>query len=66
MKRKALALCSRAAAVAAMIKGKTERLVDVLMPGGRAEIKWREDDGEVVITGTAEVIYEGDWLGGTG
>jgi diaminopimelate epimerase len=54
--------CSCAAAVATMIKGKTERLVDVLMPGGRAKINWREDDGEVVITGTAEVIYEGDWL----
>jgi len=55
--------CSCAAAVAAMIKGETERLVDVLMPGGRAKINWREGDGEVVITGTAEVIYEGDWLG---
>jgi diaminopimelate epimerase len=54
--------CSCAAAVAAMIKGKTERLLDVLMPGGRAKINWREADGEVVITGTAEVIYEGDWL----
>jgi diaminopimelate epimerase len=32
------------------------------MPGGRAEIQWRADD-EVVITGAAEVIYEGDWLG---
>ena len=54
--------CSCAAAVAAMIKGRTERLLDVLMPGGRAKISWREGDGEVVITGTAEVIYEGDWL----
>ena len=56
--------CSCAAAVAAMIKGETERLVDVLMPGGRARIHWRGDgdDGEVVITGTAEVVYEGDWL----
>ena len=54
--------CSCAAAVAAMIKEKTERLVDVLMPGGRAKINWRKGDGEVVITGTAEVIYEGDWL----
>jgi diaminopimelate epimerase len=58
--------CSCAAAVAAMVKGKTERLVDVLMPGGRAKINWREDDGEVVITGTAEVIYEGDWLASGG
>ena len=56
--------CSCAAAVAAMIKGETERLVDVLMPGGRARIHWRGDgdDGEVAITGTAEVVYEGDWL----
>lgn len=58
--------CSCAAAVASMIKDKTERLVDVLMPGGRAKINWRgeADDGEVVLTGTAAVIYEGDWLAG--
>jgi diaminopimelate epimerase len=59
--------CSCAAAVAAMIKGETERLVDVLMPGGKARVHWRGgdeegDNGEVVITGTAEVIYEGNWL----
>jgi diaminopimelate epimerase len=56
--------CSCAAAVASMITGKTERLVKVLMPGGQAKIHWRgEDDlGEVVITGTAEVVYAGDWL----
>jgi diaminopimelate epimerase len=58
--------CSCAGAVAAMIKGEIERLVDVIMPGGRAKINWRGqgDDGEVVITGTAEVIYEGNWLSG--
>lgn len=53
--------CSCAAAVAAMVKEKTERTVEVLMPGGKARIQWR-DDGEVVITGTAEVIYGGNWL----
>jgi diaminopimelate epimerase len=62
--------CSCAAAVAAMIKDQTERLVTVLMPGGTARIQWREsgdkDSGEVVITGSAEVIYAGDWLAGTG
>jgi diaminopimelate epimerase len=57
--------CSCAAAVAAMVKGETERLVNVLMPGGRAKIHWRQD-GEVVITGSAEVVYEGDWLAGAG
>jgi diaminopimelate epimerase len=53
--------CSCAAAVAAMVKKKTERAIEVKMPGGRAKIHWR-DDGEVVITGTAEVIYAGQWL----
>lgn len=57
--------CSCAAAVAAMIKDQTERLVTVLMPGGTARIHWRNDD-EVVITGSAEVIYVGEWLAGTG
>lgn len=59
--------CSCAAAVAAMINGKTERLVTVVMPGGQAKIQWGGDDdrGEVVITGTAEVIYAGDWLATT-
>jgi diaminopimelate epimerase len=54
--------CSCAAAVAAMIKGKTERSVDVLMPGGRAKIQWQEGDNEVVIAGSAEVVYAGEWL----
>jgi diaminopimelate epimerase len=53
--------CSCAAAVAAMVQKKTERALDVEMPGGHAKIHWR-DDGEVVIRGTAEVIYAGQWL----
>jgi diaminopimelate epimerase len=53
--------CSCAAAVAAMINGKTERSIDVLMPGGLARIQWRED-GEVVINAPAELVYAGDWL----
>lgn len=54
--------CSCAAAVAAMINEKTDRCIDVLMPGGRARIQWR-DDGEVVINAPAELVYAGDWLG---
>jgi diaminopimelate epimerase len=58
--------CSCAAAVASMIKDETDRAVDVIMPGGRAKIRWLGDGdrGEVVITGSAEVIYDGDWLTG--
>ena len=54
--------CSCAAAVAAMINGKTDRRVNVMTPGGTVQIHWR-DDQEVVITGSAEVVYSGDWLG---
>ena len=47
--------CSCAAAVAAMINDKADRDVRVVMEGGEVRIKWRAD-GEVVITGTAEVV----------
>ena len=53
--------CSCAAAVAAMVKDETDRRVTVLMQGGEAKIQWR-DDGEVVITGAAEIVYSGEWL----
>ncbi|MBC7929484.1 MAG: diaminopimelate epimerase [Rubrivivax sp.] len=52
-----------AAAVASMISGRTDRHVRVQMPGGLLEVLWRED-GEVLLTGTAEVVYRGEWLGG--
>jgi diaminopimelate epimerase len=48
-----------------MINGKTDRLVNSVMPGGEARIHWR-DDGEVVITSRAAVIYGGEWLSRSG
>ena len=53
--------CSCAAAVASVINGFTDRRVNVHAPGGMLAIEWRED-GEVVLTGRAEVIYSGEWL----
>jgi diaminopimelate epimerase len=53
--------CSCAGAVAAMVNEKVDRYVRVVMEGGEVRIKWRPD-GEVVITGTAEVVYSGEWL----
>ncbi len=50
-----------AVAVAACLNELTDRRVSVHMPGGRLEVEWRTD-GEVVLTGTAEVIYRGEWL----
>src|ERR687885_453150 len=52
-----------AAAVASMVGGRTDRHVRVSMPGGLVEVLWRED-GEVLLTGTAEVVYRGEWLKG--
>jgi diaminopimelate epimerase len=54
--------CSCAAVVASVINGKTDRTVDVHAPGGLIQIEWRDDD-EVVLTGSAQVVYSGDWLG---
>ena len=53
--------CSCAGAVAAMVNDRADRDVRVLMEGGEVRIKWRADN-EVVITGTAEVVYAGQWL----
>ena len=53
--------CSCAGAVAAMVNEKTDRDVRVVMEGGEVKIQWRAD-GQVVITGTAEVVYSGQWL----
>lgn len=53
--------CSCGGAVAAMVNDKADRNVLVRMEGGEVKINWR-DDNEVVITGSAEVVYSADWL----
>ena len=54
--------CSCAAAVASAINDKTGRNVNVHTQGGLIEVFWRED-GEVVMTGRADLVYSGEWLG---
>jgi diaminopimelate epimerase len=44
-----------------MVNQRADRDVRVVMEGGEVRIKWRAD-GQVVITGTAEVVYSGEWL----
>lgn len=51
-----------AAAVASASTGRTGRRVRVRMPGGMLEVFWREEDDEVLLTGTAEAVYLGEWL----
>lgn len=54
-----------AASVASMINDRTERRIKVQMPGGRIEVEWRADN-EVVMTGRADIVYSGEWLGELG
>jgi diaminopimelate epimerase len=53
--------CSCGGAVAAMVNEKTDRNVLVVTEGGEVKVNWRPDN-EVVITGSAEVVYSGEWL----
>jgi len=53
-----------AAAVAAAAFGGAGRDVEVVSPGGTQQVEWR-DEG-IYLTGWAEVIMEGRWLGRTG
>ena len=55
--------CACAAMIASVINGRTERRVSVHMPGGQIDAWWRED-GEVLMTGRADVVYSGEWLAG--
>jgi diaminopimelate epimerase len=55
--------CSCAAAVASCLNDKTDRHVNVHTEGGLIEVVWRAADDEVVMTGRADVVYSGEWLG---
>lgn len=52
--------CSSGAAVLAAFTGRTERRVSVHAVGGTTEFLWR-DDGEMLITGRADLSYCGEW-----
>ena len=54
--------CSCAAAVAAMVNKKTRRILIAAMEGGEVQIRWQMHDDQVVISGSAEVVYSGQWL----
>lgn len=50
-----------AAAVACVLTGKTERRLEVRVPGGALLIEWDEATGHVFMTGPAAFVFEG-WL----
>jgi diaminopimelate epimerase len=52
---------SCAALIAAAAFGGAARDADVIAPGGRQRVEWRDDS--VYLTGWAEVLFDGTWLG---
>ena len=52
---------SCASAVASALNGLTNRTVKVRTEGGVLQVDWRDDD-RVMLTASAEVVYEGRWL----
>ena len=55
--------CASGAAVLSAFLLKTERQLLVHSPGGTTEVNWRDDD-EIVITGNAVFVYNGEWPAG--
>jgi diaminopimelate epimerase len=51
---------SCASLIAAAAFGGAAREADVIAPGGRQRVEWRDDS--VYLTGWAEVVFDGDWL----
>jgi diaminopimelate epimerase len=56
---KACGSAACATAVAAARLRRTNRNVDISLPGGELSIEWREGDDHVLMTGTADFEYEG-------
>jgi len=50
-----------ASAVAAAAHGGASRDVEVIAPGGTQRVEWRADG--VYLTGWADIVFNGDWLG---
>ena len=51
-----------AIAVAARLKKLTDNPVDIILPGGTLTVDW-DGKGEVLLTGPAEIVFKGEWLG---
>lgn len=52
---------SCASGVAAALNGLTDRHVRVLTEGGALQVNW-QNDGSVMLTASAKIVYEGRWL----
>ena len=52
-----------AVCVAGVLTGRTDRAIAADLPGGRLDLEWAAD-GHVFMTGPAEEVFEGEWMGG--
>jgi diaminopimelate epimerase len=50
-----------AIAVIARLKGYTEKVVDIILPGGNLTMTW-DGAGEVYLSGPVEEVFTGEWL----
>lgn len=50
-----------AAAAVLMRRGKLDRAATVSLPGGDLQISWPDDAAEVIMSGPAAFVFEGEW-----
>jgi diaminopimelate epimerase len=50
-----------AAAAVLMRRGRIDRSVDITLPGGDLHIDWPDDAAEVIMSGPAAFVFEGEW-----
>ncbi|MEQ4575009.1 diaminopimelate epimerase [[Pseudomonas] boreopolis] len=52
-----------AAAVTLMQRGRVERDVRIALPGGELRVRWPAPDAQVVMSGPATFVFDGEWIG---
>lgn len=50
-----------AAAVLLIARGRVEREVAVVLPGGQLDISWPSDDAPIAMAGPVTFVFEGEW-----
>ncbi|MFT4197475.1 MAG: diaminopimelate epimerase, partial [Pseudoxanthomonas sp.] len=50
-----------AAAAVLMRRGRLQRRASIALAGGELTIEWPADDAEVVMSGPAAFVFEGEW-----